>query len=101
MLVMSTLLKVALGLLIGATICQLLGFACPYWVSWSYGNYGLWQHCRDGLGCSEGYGKSDSVSQYVFILINTTNLGLAADLDRDGPRTKVDKTLTSVYMKPL
>lgn len=54
MLVMSVLLKVALGLLIGAAVCQLLGFACPYWVSWTGYNYGLWQGC--GTRCAEIYG---------------------------------------------
>ena len=45
MLVMSVMLKVALGLLVGAAVCQLLGFACPYWVSWYNHNSGLWQYC--------------------------------------------------------
>jgi hypothetical protein len=61
MLVMSVLLKVALGLLIGATVCQLLGFACPYWVSWYSGNFGLWQYCWDNRPCADTYGKSDAV----------------------------------------
>lgn len=72
MLIMSVLLKVALGLLIGAAVCQLLGFACPYWVSWSGFHYGLWQSCTTRCYDTYGGGAMGAVRAFetiAFILL--------------------------------
>ncbi|XP_022334921.2 uncharacterized protein LOC111131602 [Crassostrea virginica] len=72
MLVMSVMLKVALGLLVGAAVCQLLGFACPYWVSWYNHNSGLWQYCAGSCYEYSGSGSFKAVRAFetiAFILL--------------------------------
>ncbi|KAK3092752.1 hypothetical protein FSP39_006878 [Pinctada imbricata] len=60
MIVMSIYLKIALGLLIAAFVCQLIGFAAPYWNSYSYSSLGLWQACNQ-VQCYE-YHASAKIS---------------------------------------
>jgi hypothetical protein len=64
MFIVSVYFKVAFALITVGLVLQVVGFAFPYWFSYSRINGGLWQTCSDSYErlnlerCQKNYGKS-------------------------------------------
>ena len=64
MFIVSVYFKVAFALITVGLVLQVVGFAFPYWFSYSGLNGGLWQTCSDSYErlnlerCQKNYGKS-------------------------------------------